>query len=63
MGTKYRTRHSLLWSGGIGSKPAKLGQTAIKFPPIQIPASFNLSRVKEQIEEAIKRAKTAGASD
>jgi hypothetical protein len=33
---------------------AKLGETAIEFPPMQTPASFNLTNVKEKIEEAIK---------
>lgn len=33
---------------------AKLGETAIEFPPMQNPASFNLSEVKRKIEEAIK---------
>lgn len=32
----------------------KLGQTAIEFPPMQDPASFNLSEVKRKIETAIK---------
>jgi arylsulfatase A-like enzyme len=42
---------------------AKLGQTAIEFPPMQAPASFNLEEVKRQIEEAIKRSKEAGPGD
>jgi arylsulfatase A-like enzyme len=33
---------------------AKLGETAIEFPPMQTPASFNLTNVKEKIEAAIK---------
>jgi len=33
---------------------AKLGDTAIDFPPMQAPASFNLTNVKAKIEEAIK---------
>ncbi len=33
---------------------AKLGETAIEYPPMQDPASFNLSEVKKKIEEAIK---------
>jgi formylglycine-generating enzyme required for sulfatase activity len=33
---------------------AKLGETAIDFPPMQTPASFNLTNVKAKIEEAIK---------
>lgn len=33
---------------------AKLGATAIDYPPMQNPASFNLSEVKRKIDEAIK---------
>jgi arylsulfatase len=33
---------------------AKLGETAIDYPPMQAPASFNLSAVKQKIEAAIK---------
>jgi arylsulfatase len=33
---------------------AKLGETAIEFPPMQAPASFNLSAVKAKIDAAIK---------
>jgi arylsulfatase A-like enzyme len=33
---------------------AKLGETAIEYPPMQDPASFNLSEVKKKIEKAIK---------
>lgn len=33
---------------------ARLGQTAIEYPPMQDPASFNLSEVKKKIEAAIK---------
>lgn len=33
---------------------AKLGETAIEYPPMQDPASFNLSEVKKKIEAAIK---------
>jgi hypothetical protein len=33
---------------------AKLGATAIDYPPMQDPASFNLSAVKAQIEKAIR---------
>jgi arylsulfatase A-like enzyme len=32
----------------------KLAQTAIEFPPMQAPASFNLEAIKRQIEETIK---------
>ena len=35
---------------------AQLGQTAVEFPPMQESASFNLTRVKEGIDEAIKKA-------
>jgi arylsulfatase len=34
---------------------AKLGETAIEYPPMQDPASFNLSEVKRKVEAAIKR--------
>lgn len=33
---------------------AKLGQTAVEYPPMQDPASFNLAEVKRKIEAAIK---------
>lgn len=33
---------------------AKLGATAIEYPPMQSPASFNLSEVKKKVEAAIK---------
>jgi arylsulfatase len=33
---------------------AKLGETAIEYPPMQAPASFNLTNVKEKIQAAIK---------
>jgi arylsulfatase A-like enzyme len=33
---------------------AKLGETAIEFPPMQAPASFNLTNVKEKIQAAIR---------
>jgi arylsulfatase A-like enzyme len=33
----------------------QLGETAVEFPPMQAPASFSLTRVKEQIQELIKR--------
>jgi arylsulfatase A-like enzyme len=32
----------------------KLAQTAIEFPPMQAPASFNLEAVKQKVEETIK---------
>jgi arylsulfatase len=31
-----------------------LAKTAIEFPPMQAPASFNLEAVKAQIDQAIK---------
>jgi arylsulfatase len=34
---------------------AKLAQTAIDYPPMQAPASFNLEAVKRQIDEVIKK--------
>jgi hypothetical protein len=33
---------------------AQLGETAIDFPPMQAPASFNLTNVKEKIQAAIR---------
>jgi arylsulfatase len=33
---------------------AKLAQTAIEFPPMQDPASFNLDAVKKKIDEMAK---------
>jgi arylsulfatase len=33
---------------------AKLAETAINYPPMQAPATFNLDAVKEKIQEAIK---------
>jgi arylsulfatase len=33
---------------------AKLAQTAIEFPPMQAPASFNLEAVKRQVDEIVK---------
>jgi arylsulfatase len=33
---------------------AKLAETAINYPPMQAPASFNLDAVKEKIQQAIK---------
>ncbi len=34
---------------------AKLAQSAIEFPPMQAPASFNLDAIKTKVEEAIKQ--------
>ncbi|WP_112661928.1 arylsulfatase [Microvirga flavescens] len=36
----------------VQEKVAELAQTAIEFPPMQKPASFNLQAVKEQVEQA-----------
>jgi hypothetical protein len=33
---------------------AELAKTAIEFPPMQAPASFNLEAVKKEIEEKVK---------
>jgi hypothetical protein len=33
---------------------ADLAKTAVEFPPMQAPASFNLEAVKREIEEKIK---------
>ena len=33
---------------------AKLAETAINYPPMQDPASFNLEAVKRKVEEMIK---------
>jgi arylsulfatase A-like enzyme len=42
------------WRGVfVQQEVAKLGQTAIDFPPMQKGASFNLEAVKEQIQKAI----------
>ena len=42
------------WRGVfVQQEVAKLGQTAIDFPPMQKGASFNLEAVKAQIEKAI----------
>jgi arylsulfatase len=47
----------------VQQEVAKLGETAVEFPPMQAPASFNLSVVKEQIQEAIEKSKRAGPGD
>jgi hypothetical protein len=42
------------WRGVfVQQEVAKLGQTAIEYPPMQKGASFNLEAVKEQIDKAI----------
>jgi arylsulfatase A-like enzyme len=38
----------------VQKEVAALAQTAIEFPPMQAPASFNLEAVKRQIDEVIK---------
>jgi len=38
----------------VQQRVAELAKTAIEFPPMQAPASFNLEAVKAQVEEAIK---------
>jgi len=38
----------------VQQEVAKLAQTAIEFPPMQAPASFNLEAVKRQIDEMMK---------
>jgi arylsulfatase len=39
----------------VQKRVAALAETAIKFPPMQAPASFNLEAVKSKVEEAIKQ--------
>jgi arylsulfatase len=39
----------------VQQKVAQLAQTAVEFPPMQAPASFNLEAVKKEIEEKIKQ--------
>src|SRR6516164_4156717 len=38
----------------VQQEVARLAQTAIDFPPMQAPASFNLEAVKREVEQAIK---------
>src|SRR5262249_12589438 len=38
----------------VQQEVAKLAQTAIDYPPMQAPASFNLEAVKRQVDELIK---------
>jgi arylsulfatase A-like enzyme len=38
----------------VQQEVAKLAQTAIEYPPMQAPASFNLEAVKAQVEEMMK---------
>jgi arylsulfatase len=38
----------------VQQRVAELAKTAINYPPMQDPASFNLEAVKKQIDEAIR---------
>jgi hypothetical protein len=38
----------------VQQEVGRLAQTAIEFPPMQAPASFNLEAVKREVEEKIK---------
>jgi len=38
----------------VQERVAELAQTAIEYPPMQSPASFNLAAVKEKIDAAMK---------
>ena len=38
----------------VQQKVAELAETAIKYPPMQAPASFNLEAIKEKIKDAVK---------
>jgi arylsulfatase len=38
----------------VQQEVAKLAATAIDYPPMQAPASFNLEAVKAQVEEMMK---------
>ena len=38
----------------VQQEVGKLAQSAIAYPPMQAPASFNLENVKRQVEEVIK---------
>lgn len=39
----------------VQKKVAELAETALKYPPMQAPATFNLEAVKAKVEEAIKQ--------
>jgi hypothetical protein len=41
----------------------QLAKTAVEYPPMQDPASFNLSAIKAQVDELIKRAQAAHPGD
>jgi arylsulfatase len=38
----------------VQQRVAKLAETAINYPPMQAPATFNLDAVKREIEEKLK---------
>ena len=38
----------------VQQEVGKLAQTAIDYPPMQAPASFNLDAIKKKVEEMIK---------
>jgi arylsulfatase A-like enzyme len=40
----------------VQQEVAKMGETFVQFPPMQAPASFNLTNVKDQIVKAIEAA-------
>jgi arylsulfatase len=40
----------------VQQKVAELATTAIAYPPMQAPASFNLEAVKAKVEEMIKQS-------
>ena len=39
----------------VQKEVAKLAKTAIDYPPMQDPASFNLEAIKKKIDEVIKQ--------
>ena len=41
----------------VQSTVTKLAETAVEFPPMQAPATFNLELVKRQVEEMIKQSR------
>src|SRR3954453_17622514 len=41
----------------VQSTVTKLAETAVEFPPMQAPATFNLDSVKRQVEEMIKQSR------
>jgi len=38
----------------VQQKIAELAESAVEFPPMQAPASFNLDAVKREVDEKIK---------